>query len=172
MCNSMFKLRKWDIKDIDSVARYANNKKIAGNLRNAFPYPYTRESAESFISACIKSDSTEALFRAIDVNGEAVGSIGVFVKDDVYSKSAEMGYWLAEPFWGRGIMTQAIKQMCDIAFLQYDIIRIFAEPFAHNTASRKALENAGFKLEGVLEKSVFKNGEILDSCIYAIIKKC
>jgi ribosomal-protein-alanine N-acetyltransferase len=110
------------------------------------------------------------ILRAIDIDGIAVGSIGIFLKDDVYCKSAELGYWLGEPFWGKGIMTQAVKQICKMAFEKYDIVRIFAEPYADNTASRRVLEKAGFRLEGILRKSVYKKGQIMDSCIYALIK--
>jgi ribosomal-protein-alanine N-acetyltransferase len=98
-----------------------------------------------------------------------VGSIGVFVKDDVYRKSAEIGYWLGEPYWGRGIMTDAIRQMCRMAFERFDIVRIFAEPFAYNAGSMRALEKAGFTLEGVHRMSVFKNGQFYDSCTYALL---
>lgn len=167
---SNFELRKWQRDDIESVAKHANNKKIADNLRNVFPYPYTLKDAEGYIKFCINGDESKQCCRAITVNGEAVGSIGVFIKDDVYCKSAEVGYWLGEEFWGKGIMSQAIKEISEFAFENYDIVRIYAEPFARNVGSRRALEKAGFKLEGVLEKSVYKNGEIGDSCIYALIK--
>ncbi len=105
------------------------------------------------------------------MDGEAVGSIAVTLKDDVYRKSAELGYWLAEPYWNRGIMTEAVRRICRHAFAAYDIVRIFAEPFACNTASRRVLERAGFTLEGVIKMSVYKNGRMLDSCIYALLKE-
>ncbi|MHC1682213.1 MAG: GNAT family N-acetyltransferase [Clostridiaceae bacterium] len=164
-----FKLRRWEIDDIQSVAKYANNKKVADNLRNIFPYPYTLEDAEDYVRFCIKGDEKKQCCRAITVNGEAVGSIGVFIKDDVYCKTAEVGYWLGEEFWGKGLMSEAIKEICEFVFENYDIVRIFAEPFAWNMGSRRALEKAGFKLEGILEKSVYKNGVIGDSCIYRLI---
>ncbi len=163
-------LRKWKSEDIENVAKYANNIKIANNLRNAFPHPYTLEDAERYVSSCIANSESDQCCRAIVVAGEVVGSIGIFIKDDVYCKSAEIGYWLAEPFWGRGIMTQAIMQLCEYAFDTYDIVRIFAEPFANNSGSRRSLEKAGFTLEGILKNSVYKNGQIVDSCIYAFIK--
>lgn len=153
-----------------SIAEYANNKKIADKLHNAFPYPYRLKDAEEHINACISADESKVILRAIDIDGIAVGSIGIFLKDDVYCKSAELGYWLGEPFWGKGIMTQAVKQICKMAFEKYDIVRIFAEPYADNTASRRVLEKAGFRLEGILRKSVYKKGQIMDSCIYALIK--
>lgn len=165
-----FELRKWQANDADSVAKYANNSKIADNLRNAFPYPYTKANAEYYIDSCISKADTCQYTRAIVVGGEAVGSIGVFIKDDVYCKSGEIGYWLGEPFWNRGIISSSIQQICHDVFNQYDIVRIFAEPFAHNIGSRKALEKAGFELEGILKKNVYKNGDYFDSCIYALLK--
>ena len=108
---------------------------------------------------------------AIEAGGEAVGSIGVFRKDNVYRKSAELGYWLAEPFWGRGIMTRAVEQICAIAFDTLGVVRIFAEPFAENTKSRRVLEKAGFHLEGTMRRSVYKEGRVMDSCMYALLRE-
>lgn len=166
-----FRLGTWDEKYIDDVAEYANNLNIARNLRNAFPYPYTREDAQDYVFACMQNDERRQCTRAIVVEGRAVGSIGVFLGSDVYEKSAELGYWLAEPFWGKGIMAEAVCRICRLVFGRYDIVRIFAEPFASNAGSRRVLEKAGFRLEGILEKSVFKCGKILDSCIYALLKE-
>lgn len=165
-----FKLRKWKHSDAECIVKYANNPKVANNLRNVFPYPYTIDDAKKYINDCIYNDESNQFIRAIVVNEEAVGSIGVFIKDDVYCKSGEIGYWLGEPFWGNGIISEAIKQICSFVFQHSDIIRIFAEPYEYNIGSRKALEKAGFKLEGILKKSVYKNGKIFDSCIYALIK--
>ena len=100
-----------------------------------------------------------------------VGSVGIFVQGDVARKSAELGYWLGEPFWGKGVMSAAVRQICAEAFEKFDIVRIYAEPFAHNAASRKVLQKAGFTLEGIMKDSVCKNGEIFDSCMYALLKK-
>lgn len=165
-----FILRTWYKSDIDSVAKYANNKKIADNLRNAFPWPYTYEDARGYVTSCIEAGETRQCTRAIDVDGEAVGSIGIFLEEDVYCKNAEIGYWLAEPFWGRGIMSAAIRQLTEDAFEHYDLARIHAEPFAHNQGSRRALEKAGYTLEGILKNRVFKNTEIFDSCLYAFTR--
>jgi len=165
-----FELRKWLNSDADSVAKYANNINIANNLRNIFPYPYTIKDAKWYVNSCASNDEIRQYIRAIVVDGEAVGSIGVLIKDDVYCKSGKIGYWLGEPFWNRGIISEAIKQTCDMVFQKYDVIRIFAEPYAGNMGSRKVLEKAGFELEGILKKSVYKNGAIFDSCIYALIK--
>jgi ribosomal-protein-alanine N-acetyltransferase len=165
-----FDLLKWKHEYAESVANYANNKKIADNLRNVFPYPYTIDDAKWYVNNCAQNTEENQLCRAIVVDGEAVGSIGVFVKDDVYCKSAELGYWLGEPFWNKGIMTEAISRICSEAFKKYDIVRIFAEPFAVNIGSRRVLEKSGFTLEGILKNSVCKNGVIIDSCMYALCK--
>lgn len=165
-----FELRKWRIEDIESVARYANNDKIACNLRDAFPYPYTRKDAENYVEGCINSSEDNQLCRAIVVDGKAVGSIGVFVGSDVYRKSAELGYWLAEEYWNKGIMSAAVRQICADAFESFDIVRIYAEPFAHNAGSRKVLENAGFTLEGVMKNGVYKTGQVCDYCMYALLR--
>ena len=165
-----FELRQWQHTDAESIVKHASNEKIANNLRNVFPYPYTIEDAKWYIIDCINSNKTNQCRRAIVVNGEVVGSIGIFIKDDVYCRSAEIGYWLGEAYWNKGIMSSAIKEMCDSAFEKYDIVRIFAEVFAYNIGSRKVLEKSGFQLEGILNKSVYKNGRIFDSCIYALTK--
>ncbi|MFA5657755.1 MAG: GNAT family protein [Oscillospiraceae bacterium] len=165
-----FSLLSWKADYAKSIAINANNINIAKNLRNVFPYPYTLSDAEFYVNMCIEADEKTQCTRAIVVDGKAVGSIGFFLKDDVYSKSAEIGYWLGEPFWRKGIMSCAIKLLCDFGFENYDIVRIFAEPYSHNIGSRRALEKAGFLFEGEMKKSVFKNGEFFDSCMYAIIR--
>lgn len=166
-----FVLRQWKQADADSVARYINNKKVQRWLRDGLPFPYTREDAVSFIEdMCLAADPKRDIMLAVEAGGEAIGSIGVFTKDNIYCKSAELGYWLAEPFWGRGIMTRAVQKICTLAFETLDIVRIFAEPFAENAGSRKVLENTGFVLEGILRRSVYKEGRVQDSCMYALLK--
>ena len=167
----MFILRPWRETDAEDVARYANDARVAANLRDVFPHPYALADAESFIGMCMRSTSEGELYRAIVVDGRAAGGISVCAGGDVYRRSAELGYWLGVPFWGRGIMTAAVGQICREAFQRMDIVRIHAEPYARNGASRRVLEKAGFTLEGTLRRSVYKNGEILDSCIYALLKE-
>ena len=121
-----FELRKWNLEDSQDVAYYANNKKIAANLRNVFPYPYILADAEGYIRSCVENSEERQLCRAIVVNGRAAGSVGIFCGTDVYEKSAELGYWLAEEFWGKGIMTEAVKQLCQEAFERFDIVRILS----------------------------------------------
>ena len=161
-----FRLRPWSLADLDSLVQYANNWNIAKNLTDAFPHPYTRESGEAFIKMATQDDPIHIF--AIEVDGEAVGGIGIHPQSDIYRKNVELGYWLAEHLWGRGIVTEAIKQIVDFAFRTYDINRVFARPFGSNIASQRVLEKACFTLEARLEKTLFKNGEYLDELIYAI----
>lgn len=163
-------LRKWRLTDAEAVAYYANNEKIARNLRNVFPYPYTLEDAGYYVKSCAENAEERQICRAVVADGRAAGSLGIFCGSDVYEKSAELGYWLAEEYWGQGIMTAAVKQLCREAFERFDIVRIYAEPFADNIGSGKVLEKAGFVLEGVMKKGVFKNGQFHDYCMYALVK--
>ena len=165
-----FILREWRRSDAADVVKYANNDKIARNLRDIFPHPYILTDAEGFIESCIAADEEEQIFRAIEVDGRAVGSISLCLGSDVYRMTAELGYWLAEDFWGQGIMAQAVRQICAEGFARWGgLVRIHAEPFAHNAGSRRVLEKAGFTLEGVLRKSVCKRGRVCDSCMYALL---
>lgn len=161
-----FTLRPWSLSDIDSLVEYGNNFNIAKNMRNAFPHPYTKEAGIRFIEK-MKQFNPAQVFT-IDINGKASGGIGIFPQDDIMCKNAELGYWLAEPFWGKGIITMAIKEMVSYGFKTFDISRIFAIPFGSNIASQKALEKAGFKLEAKLENTIFKNGGYQDELIYAV----
>ena len=165
-----FILRPFSITDASSFAFYGNNPKIACFLRDAFPYPYRLKDAQDYIQSCIASEGKTQLCRAIVVDGAAVGSIGLFFGKDVAKKSAELGYWLGEPFWGKHIVSRGIGELCREAFCQTDLIRIYAQPFVHNLASRHALENNGFRLEGILQNSIYKSGMIYDSCMYALLK--
>lgn len=166
-----FTLRPWQRTDAEAVAEAADNPRIAANLRNAFPSPYTLADAEWFVEDCIARGEERQLSRAIIIEGKAAGSIGVFVKDDVYEKSAELGYWLAEACWGRGVMTEAVRQICREAFDRFDILRVFAEPFADNRGSRRVLEKAGFTCEGTMRNGVFKNGRVHSYCMYALLRE-
>lgn len=163
-------LRPWKETDAPRLAQIANNKRIADNLRDGFPFPYSLEHAKQFISS-VKDTNPESIVLAIEVNGIVAGSIGAFFKQDVHRKNAEIGYYLAEEYWGKGVMTKSISALIEFIFNNYDIIRIFAEPYAKNTGSRKVLEKVGFRLEGVQKCGVIKNGVIEDSCIYAILKE-
>jgi ribosomal-protein-alanine N-acetyltransferase len=161
-----FKLRPFREDDLESLVKFANNPKIAGNLTNQFPYPYTHEHGKKFIQMAMSHDPIR--IHTIEISGEASGGIGVHPQGDVYCKNAELGYWLAEPYWGKGIVTEAVKQMVDYGFKNFDITRIYARPYPHNLASQKLLEKVGFKKEAVLKNAFFKNGEYLDELIYSI----
>lgn len=166
-----FILRPWQLEDIASIVPHANDPAVAGNLRDVFPYPYTLSDAESYVQSCIDREGQGQLCRAVVVNGKAAGSIGVFQGSDVYRRSAELGYWLGRAYWRQGIMSAAVEAICREAFQALEIVRVYAEPFACNAGSRGVLEKAGFTLEGVLQKSVYKNGVLLDSCIYAKLRE-
>lgn len=166
-----FTLRPWRRSDAAAVAEAANDPRIAANLRNAFPSPYTLTDAEWYVGGCIAQGEERQLTRAIIIEGKAAGSIGVFRKDDVYEKTAELGYWLARAHWGRGVMTEAVRQLCREAFGRFDILRIFAEPFADNLGSRRVLEKAGFICEGTMRNGVFKNGRVHSYCMYALLRE-
>jgi RimJ/RimL family protein N-acetyltransferase len=161
-------IRDWQIWDAPSIAKYANNRKIWMNLRDAFPHPCGIQDAESFILRATQTDSIIAF--AIASPNEAIGSIGLLPGQDIHRYTAEMGFWLAEPFWGKGIMTQAVKSLTDYAVNDLKMHRVFAEPYTTNPASSKVLEKAGFYCEGVLRSNVFKDGKILDQYLYSYIK--
>lgn len=164
-----FLLRPWNINDLDSLVHCANNINISKFLMNKFPYPYTEEDGKKFIAFATMLNPTNVF--AIEIEGKAVGGIGIHPLSDVECKNAEMGYWLAEPYWGNGIITRAIQQMIEYGFDNFDINRIFARPFGTNTASKKVLEKSGFVLEAIFEKTFFKNGEYQDEWVYAVRRK-
>lgn len=166
-----FTLRKWQYDDAESISAVANNPNIAKNLRNTFPSPYTLDDAKWYVNDCITREGKKQMTRAIVVDGKAVGSIGIFIKDDVYEKSGELGYWLAEEYWRNGITLGAVKEICKEAFLSFDIVRIYAEIFAGNLGSKGVLEKAGFTYEGTMRNGVYKNGEILSYHMYSILRE-
>jgi [ribosomal protein S5]-alanine N-acetyltransferase len=164
-------IRKWQTQDAENLASALNNKKIQDNLRDGLPYPYTVADAEAFISSMLTAKKDSLYAWAITVDSKAVGSIGVFRKDNIHQRTAEMGYYVAEPYWGKGIGTFAVKEAYGYIFKNTDILRIFAEPFAYNTASCHILEKAGFVWEGTLRKNAVKNDKILDMKMYALVKE-
>lgn len=160
-----FRLRKWCAEDLEDLVKYANNYNIAKNLTNQFPYPYLKSDGENYLKM-IACDTPVKIF-AIEVEGHAVGSIGIFPQADIHCKNAEIGYWLAEPFWGKGIMPRAIEEIVKYGFETFDIDRVFARPFGRNKGSQRVLEKAGFVLEARFEKVLFKNKDYEDELIYA-----
>jgi ribosomal-protein-alanine N-acetyltransferase len=163
-------LRPWSINDATQLALIADNKKIADNLRDGFPNPYSYKDALDWLNLILPENHPPRFF-AITVDKQLAGSIGIVTKTDIYRKNFEIGYFLAEDFWGKGIATKAIKAATSYAFKEFDIVRIYAEPFSDNQGSRRALEKAGFKLEATLKNYVIKNGIVKDSCIYSVLKE-
>lgn len=163
-------IRKWRLSDARDLAAAISNKKVQDNLRDGLPYPYTERDGADYISAMLSADENETFAFAITVDDKAVGSIGVFRQGNIHRRTAELGYYLAEEYWGRGLMTQAVEQVCAHVFAVSDILRIYAEPFAHNAASCRVLEKAGFQYEGTLRKNAVKNGSVIDMKLYARLK--
>ena len=164
-----YMIRSWCGADVESLQKYANNRKIWLNLRDVFPHPYTIDDARWWIEHA-SQEAPERSF-AIASAEEPIGGIGLIFGDDVHRHNAELGYWLAEPFWGRGIMTGAVCAFTEYAFREFPLNRIYAEPFAHNLASVRVLEKAGSLREGVLRASVVKDNTILDQIVYAKLAK-
>lgn len=164
------KIRKWELSDAADLAAALSNKKIQDNLRDGLPFPYTEQDGMEYISAMLSADENETFAFAIIVDGKVVGSIGVFRQGNIHRQTGELGYYIAEECWGRGVMTEAVRQICQHVFDKSDIIRIYAEPFASNTASCRVLEKAGFQCEGTLRSNAVKNGEVLDMMMYSLLK--
>jgi RimJ/RimL family protein N-acetyltransferase len=162
-------VRSWRTSDAESLLRHANNRNIWLNLRDAFPHPYTKHDARAYIRS-VRDRSPETTF-AIAVDDEAVGSIGFVLRTDVERVSAEIGYWLAEPFWGRGITSEALAALTRYAIDTHRLTRIYALPFAWNLASCRVLEKAGYVLEARLRRSAIKDGQVTDQMQYAYITR-
>jgi [ribosomal protein S5]-alanine N-acetyltransferase len=164
------RLRPWKIADASQLAEIADNKKIADNLRDGFPQPYSPQNALDWLGMVIPENFPPRFF-AIIVEGKIVGSIGIVAKTDIYRMNCEIGYFIDEDYWGRGIATRAIKAATTYAFKNFDIVRLYAEPFSDNKGSMKALEKAGYVLEAELKRNVIKNGIIKNSCIFSVLKE-
>src|SRR6185295_553155 len=162
---SRCEVRSWRVDDLASLVAYADNRKIWLNLRDRFPHPYTKRAGREFLHGMMMQ-RPETHF-AIDVGGEAVGGIGFAMQHDVERVSSEIGYWLAEPFWGRGIATQALSAVTSYAIETHGFTRMFAVPFATNPASCRVLEKAGYVLEARLRRSAIKDGQVIDQLQYA-----
>ncbi len=162
-------IRSWQPGDVDSLVLHANNRDIWINVRDRFPHPYTRRHGQKFIRTA-RAMRPETFF-AIVVNGEAAGAIGFVLQADVDRVSAEMGYWLGAAYWGRGIVTEAVRALTRYAIDHHGLTRVFAMPFAFNTASVRVLEKAGYALEARLRRSAVKDGMIVDQFLYAFISE-
>jgi RimJ/RimL family protein N-acetyltransferase len=161
-------IRQWTQYDFASLVKYADNINVWNKLRNYFPSPYTEENGKAWLDKTI--GSLPIVNLAIDLDGEAVGGIGLILNSDVYVMSAEISYWIGEPFWGKGIATEAVRQMTEYTFHYFDIIRLYAEVFENNKASMRVLEKNGFYLEGVRRKAVLKNGVLMDDYIWVKLR--
>ena len=161
-------VRDWKPSDKTSLLRVANNRNIWRNLAHRFPHPYTELDANHWFS--LLRSSPQPTHWAIELDGEAVGGIGVDIGDGVYVKSGHFGYWLGEPYWGRGIMTAAVRATSDYLLNELDLVRLEAPVFEWNPASMRVLEKCGFAREGVLRQGVFKDGQIIDAVLYARVR--
>lgn len=164
------KIEKWELSYAKQLAESFSDKKIHDNLRDGLPFPYTEADGLDFISAMLAADKNDTFAFAITLDGAVIGSVTAYRQSNVHRRTAELGYYIAEKYWGRGIMTEAVKQMRRYIFDNSDILRIYAEPFAFNAASCRVLEKAGFKYEGTLRQNAVKNGKVLDMKMYSLLK--
>ena len=163
-----WQVRSWQQSDVAALVKYANNRNVSRNLRDAFPYPYTFDDAEAWIRLAT-SQQPETNFAIADAE-EAIGGIGFRLGEDVFRRTAEIGFWLGESHWGRGIATRAVRALTNYAFAEHDLSRIEAHVYEWNPASARVLEKAGYVLEGRLRKSVTKNGITMDRFLYALVR--
>lgn len=162
-------IRKWELSDASDLASALSNKSVQDNLRDGLPYPYTEKDGRDYISAMLSANENDVFAFAIVVDRKVIGSIGAFRQENIHRQTAELGYYIAQAYWGKGIMTEAVKQICDYVFKNSDILRIYAEPFSYNRASCRVLEKAGFQYEGTLRSNAVKGGKVLDMKMYARI---
>lgn len=162
-------LRAWHPDDAESLVKHANNHKVARNLRDGFPHPYTLNDARAWIEK-ILTNKNDVVY-AIEVNGEACGGIGLHALQDVYRFNAEIGFWLSEIHWNKGIVSEALGLMVDLAFTEYHWVRIYAGVFSTNPASMRVFEKNGFVHEATHYKAVKKEGVFMDELIFAKLKK-
>jgi RimJ/RimL family protein N-acetyltransferase len=162
-------VRSWRQEDAPSLVRHANNRRVWVNLRDRFPHPYTSDDGARFL-AWVLAERPETNF-AIAVGKEAVGAIGYQIQPDVHRISAEIGFWLGEAYWGRGIVTEALRAVTEHAFHTHNLRRLFAGVFEWNPASMRVLEKVGYTREAVLRKSAIKDGRIIDQALYAIVRE-
>ena len=166
--SGMVRLRQLRTTDSPRLSELANNKNIWDNVRDFFPHPYSEKNAVEFIELVGKEDPKVTF--AIDFQGELVGVIGLVPQSDIYRLSAEIGYWIGEPFWNKGITTQAIRLLTHYGFHTLDLQRIYTGVFDYNKASQRVLEKCGFVLEGIFKHAIIKNNKTIDEYRYALIK--
>lgn len=162
-------VREFRPGDAPSIAVCANDRRIWAQMRDLFPHPYTLADAEAYIARVSTHDPPRSL--ALVVEGRAVGGIGLLLQTDVNRRSAEIGYWLGVPYWGRGVASEALTMVSEWALAAFDLLRLYAQPFADNRASCRVLQKAGYVLEGTLRCSAVKDGLIRDQCLYAKVRE-
>jgi ribosomal-protein-alanine N-acetyltransferase len=158
-------IRPWRLDDATSLVQYANNRKVWLGLRDRFPHPYSQDDARQFLQRAISE--RPIIDFCVEISNEAAGGIGIRLGSDVHRYVAELGYWLGEPFWGHGIMSEVVAAFTQFCFNNFSLHRLHAELYANNPASARVLEKNGFVFEGRLRNKVFKDGQILDSLVYA-----
>ena len=161
-------LRRFLYGDVISLAKHGDNYEIAKNLRDSFPQPYTVEHARAWVQH-VKEHEAKTRF-AIDYRGEAIGEIGFVVQLDVHRFGAEIGFWLSQEHWGKGVMYGALTYVCQYAFDEMELVRIYADVKAQNLGSCRVLEKCGFKLEGTFKKHIYKEGQFVDQLVYALVR--
>lgn len=160
MSNQEIKLRPLEVSDTAQLAKLANNKKVWDNLRDFIPHPYHVNDAKLFINFT-KQENPKQSF-GIEYEGKLCGVIGLVIQQDVYRKSAEIGYWIGEPYWAKGIATKAVELITAYGFNKLDLNRIYSGVFEYNIASMKVLEKNGFEKEGIFKNAIFKNDKFCD----------
>lgn len=164
--NEQLKLRHWKKEDAVELQRIADNPNVAKNLRDRFPSPYTIEDAERWIT--LNEIALQKFFFCIEYQGKPAGGIGLDIQGDMHRFTAELGYWLGEEYWGKGIATASIKAITVYALKSLNLKRIYATASIKNVASVKAMEKAGYVFEGILKKYAYKNGEDIDAAMFAM----
>jgi ribosomal-protein-alanine N-acetyltransferase len=170
LTGSCFQLRSWENGDDVSLLRYADNPKVSFYLENRFPSPYTAADAAAWVKLQMLQPKP-VTDLALVIENEVAGGIGITLQNDIYCKNARIGYWLGEPFWGKGIMTEALALFTSYIFEQFEVMRIYAGVFGNNPASAKVLQKAGFQQEATFKKALYKNGLYDDELIFAKLKE-
>jgi len=164
----MITLRSIKEADLSQLVILANNKKISDNLSDMMPYPYTLDDGKAFLE--LHASQKKVIRKAIIYNGEFCGLIGVHPQQDIRRHTAELGYWIGEPFWNKGVATEAIKQILDIVWSETELIKIFASVFEHNKASAQVLIKNGFVYEGTFKKGLIKHGKVYNELRYGLVR--
>lgn len=164
------RIRAWNFSDAKVLPVILSDNGIRDHLRDGLPCPYTEKDGREYILAVLDADENDMFAFAVESEGKCIGSISVTRQKNIHRLTGELGYYIARKYWGKGIMTEVVKQICRYVFDKSDIIRIYAEPFAFNVASCRVLEKAGFSYEGTLRSNAIKNGKVIDMKMYSLLK--